>query len=508
MTKSVKLPFTTAEYESAIAKKVQQLMNLEENRGISEKDIRHKLSDKIIGSNKDIATVGELLADIKKTQELEAKKNQATDDVFKNLWGGVSGLAGAAGDALDAEKKRVENAIKKHTQTEANQQQVTRSATERTQLLGDAVARELWEKRENQESEREPLLRLSSASSESGVSSKSGSSRDGSTDSRDTIKSGVRALEALTDQRRKTEGPQNGPFASPPKLSESKGLKSEGDKKTQFADWGEAVKNGFSKCQTCLYNAGAFAFSSVKKFFNDNLVEPISKHFREPDASERKRIDESYRQIQRERQAYKEAEKELLMAPFKAVRAKFRRMWSEEMEYDKFDTTFDMRTGVSNRWKGTRGVSMEDTYYSAQSAGIRAGTGGAQLGLRGVKAAKGLPGSLKSAGVAIGKFVASAGRFAVTDNGYGSSRTSWADQVRSASSAFEGMGGSNVGAGSGAHSMTKFGFEALSEMRPSAKTFTPGKKCKKVVNALGSMGSMASRVRGSITLPTIGLSSR
>ena len=450
MTKSSGTPYEEL-YDRVEEAELRRLMDEAINKDKSADDVRRDfLFARVPGSdsyNKEIADdfkkkIKE--AQAKEAQGLEAKKEQAPDnDVFGNLWGGVSGLAGAAGDALDAERKRVENAIKKHTQTEAKQQQVTKTAAERTRLLGDAVARELREKRENQELERQPLLPLSRASSESDASSTSGSSRSNqSTTTRGTVKSGVSALEALTDQKRKTQGPQNGPqngpFASPPSASVSKGSESEGDKKNQFAYWGD-VKNGFLKFRTCLYNAGTFAFSSVKNFFNANVVEPISKFLKERDASEQKELDEFFEEIQRERaasdKAFNEALRKSLSAPFLAVSGALNETLEKERNFGVYKATNDNQGG-GWRFKRTE-VRLGNLSNLAGTASQVPG----QAATMGVKGA-GLVG--KGLGVLGGGAVSVAGttfgvaKFMATPGDSSSGRT-WKERLQGAGSLTQGM---------------------------------------------------------------------
>ena len=108
-----------------------------------------------------------------------------------------------------------------------------------------------------------PLQFFSDASSTSGSS---GSNK--STGTRGTVKSGVSALNTLTDQGRKTKGPQNGPLASPTPASVSKGSESEQDKKapTQSPGCATGIRKAFSSC--CSYLSNGLS-SIIKKLTPD-----------------------------------------------------------------------------------------------------------------------------------------------------------------------------------------------------------------------------------------------
>ena len=273
MTESHRTPFDEL-YDKVEGVEVKRLMGEAINKDKSAADVRRDfLFARVEGSDSyDKQTADDFKkkikeAQAKEAQELEAKKNQAPGNVFENLWGGLAGAVGDVLSAVSAEPERWGRAIEKNTQTETKQQKVTKTVEERTQLLGAKVAAEQEKMRDNQE--LKPLLSLSRTSSSSDGSSISDvNSTSGSIVSRGTIESGVSALYRLTDQKRKTEGPQNGPLASPPPPSESESS-SKKNKEARTTNCFAGLKKSFSYFGSCLINPLTFERNTSKNFQED-----------------------------------------------------------------------------------------------------------------------------------------------------------------------------------------------------------------------------------------------
>ena len=280
----------------------------------------------------------------------------------------------------------------------------------------------------------------SSVSSTSAASSQTGGNFTRTDSSSSANSESVRSQKSngvVTNLTRVEE--RKAPFDSPQKASEFIGSKSERDKKasTRSALWGAA-----SFCKSCLYNAGAFAFSSVssvKKFFNANLVEPISKHFREPDASERLRIDESYEQILRERAAYdkalNEALKKSLLAPFLAARGALNETLEKERDFGLYKLRHDNQVGgwgIVRKQVDVGSIKNLGGTASQVPGGVATmGVKGAGLAGQGMKALRGGAGSVVKTTVGVAKFMATPGD---SSNG----RT-WTERLQGARMLTEGM---------------------------------------------------------------------
>ena len=276
------------------------------------------------------------------------------------------------------------------------------------------------------------------SSSDKSSSSDGRSSSDASSTSGDSKTSIELTRQVLTELSNKSRINGQGPLNSPPKASESIGSKSEGDKKasTRSALWGAA-----SFCKSCLYNAGAFAFSSVssvKKFFNANLVEPISKYFREPDASERARIDESYEQILRERAAYDkafhEALKKILLAPFVAARGALNETLEKERDFGLYKVEHDNQGGWGIKRKQVDVGSIKNLGGTASQV-----PGGvATMGVKGVGLAGQGMKALGGGAVSVAKNTVRVAKFMATSGDRSSDRT-WTEQFQGARRLTDGM---------------------------------------------------------------------
>ena len=350
--------------------------------------------------------------------------------------------------------------------------------------------------------------------------STSGSSRDGSTVTRnttDTRESGVNALRELIGQGRKENGtqngPQNGPLASPLSASESKGSESQEDIKGPTKSppsCTAGIKKALSSCCSYLYNGFKSMFKTDIDRFIQRDKEMQSEKARE-ERNERKAEDEEWKRKGGDVSIQPKTKRAQINARNPSQNSgdsffsSLRGMWRRDFTYDRFDTTVDMKNGVSNKWKATENVSMEGAYQSVKSTVIRAGTGGVILGLKGVEAARGLPGSLRRGGEVIGELGASAVRFAVTDNGYGSSTPStWAER-------FDGMRGltEGMGSGYGPGRFIRDGANFLSTPGTGDGSLPSGRGVAKSVvrGGAGAVRSMASMVQNAgFTFPTIGRS--
>jgi hypothetical protein len=345
-----------------------------------------------------------------------------------------------------------------------------------------------------------PSDRSSSGESEdtsSSVGSDSSNNSGGSGASNSSVKSVLNTLRQLVSRRSDSTGKgsesqedQKGPTKSPSSCT-------------------AGIKKALSSCCSYLYNGFKGMFETDTGRFIQRYKKMQSEDARE-ERREREAKEKEWERkgggIRREQPKTERAKKNAVNPRQKSdgrLFSSLRGMWNRDITYDRFDTTVDMKNGVRNKWTGTGNVSMEGAYQSVKSAGIRAGTGGAILGLKGVEAARGLPSSLRRGGKVIGEFGASAVRFAVTDNGYGSSSTStWAER-------FDGMRGltEGMGSGYGPGSFIRDGANFLLTPGTGDSSLPSGSGVVKSVvrggaSAVGSMASMVQNAR--VTFPTIG----
>ena len=343
----------------------------------------------------------------------------------------------------------------------------------------------------------ESLSRASSRSdgrSSSDASSTSGSSRSNqSTTTRGTEESGVSALKALTNQDRKTNGPQNGSLDSPTKLSESKGLKSEQDKKapTQSRGCATGIRKAFSSC--CSYLSNGLS-SIIKKFTPD-----MSKG---ADLSSEQVREAAPIRVKKQR---RKEPKEKKVDYFQSLRNAF----TKEREVDLSKYVYDERRGkyvwsVHSTLKLGSASKLVDKVGRMPGKAMKMGVSGMQLAGRGA-------GALRAGIVGTGKAIYYSGEYVASKYESYDSGKSWADRFESMGRFTEGMG-SNSGYGVGAAALDAgaFAYSAVSETPEAIIAVTPGPRAAKfavyvagsIAGGGASMVSRLSKVNPSAIVPT------